>query len=81
MAEMVKEVHSLYGIRYCHLVYYEDVIVKAHVHVYTGCIIIIIITFYSILIITLKKRYYLLCLMTDLSERGKCSVYCYLQLD
>jgi hypothetical protein len=30
MAGMGTEVHSLYGIQYCHLVYYGDVKVKAY---------------------------------------------------
>jgi len=54
-----KEVHSIYGIRYCHLVFYKDVKVRAYVHVYTGCIIIIIIiiiiTLCSIMIFTIKE--------------------------
>jgi len=56
MAEMVKEVHNLYGIRYCHLVYYGGVKGNAYVRVYTDCIAItiIIITLCSIIIITIK---------------------------
>ena len=32
---MGTEVHSLYGIQYCHVMYYVDVKVKAFVLVYT----------------------------------------------
>jgi hypothetical protein len=43
MADMGNEVHSLYGIHYCHLLYYEDVKVNAPVRVHTDCVAIIII--------------------------------------
>ena len=54
MAAMGTEVHSLYGIQYCHLMYYEDVKVNAYDCNSTVCIIIII-TLCSIMIFTIKE--------------------------
>jgi len=51
MAAMGTEVHSLYGIQCCHLVYYEDVKMNAHVRVYIESLVIIIIIIIIIIIV------------------------------
>jgi len=43
MAAMGTEVHSLYGIQCCHLMYYEDVKINAHVRVYIDILLLLLL--------------------------------------